>query len=155
MKNLLVTPNTQNHCEIKNKSMTRRYFYLFFVGLTLCALNLQSISAQTTTDNTIEKIKTNVSKRGTGEKERVNVKMRNGTKMKGFISQAGQDSFTLTDSKTKQTSTLAYSDVAQVKGTGLSTTSKILIGVGIGVGVSVAVLAIAFRNFDPLSLNGW
>jgi hypothetical protein len=70
--------------------------------------------------------------------------------MKGFISQAGEDSFTLTDSKTKQTSTLAYSDVARVKGTGLSTTSKVLIGVGVGVAVTLGALAIAFRNFDPL-----
>jgi hypothetical protein len=115
--------------------------------------NLQVLNAQTSSVNNAEatdKIKANVTKRGTGEKARVNVKMLNGTKMKGFISQAGDDSFTLTDSKTKQTSTLAYSDVAQVKGTGLSTTSKILIGVGVGVAVTLGALAIAFRNFDPL-----
>jgi predicted ATP-dependent serine protease len=71
--------------------------------------------------------------------------------MKGYISQTGEDSFTLTDSKTKQTSTLAYSDVAQVKGGGLSSTSKTLIGVGVGVGIALVVLAVAAdRALDNL-----
>jgi sRNA-binding regulator protein Hfq len=133
--------------------MIKKCLSVAFIGLLLFSTNLQLINAQTNTGNnaaTVEKIKANVTKRGTGEKARVNVKMLNGTKMKGFISQAGDDSFTLTDSKTKQTSTLAYSDVAQVKKQGLSTGAKILIGVGVGVAVTAVVLAVAFRNFDPL-----
>jgi len=131
--------------------MIKKCLSVALLGLTLLFTNLQLINAQTNTGNnaaTVEKIKANVTKRGTGEKARVNVKMLNGTKMKGFISQAGDDSFTLTDSKTKQTSTLAYSDVAQVKKQGLSTGAKILIGVGVGVAVTVVVLAVGFRNFD-------
>jgi hypothetical protein len=72
--------------------------------------------------------------------------MLNGTKMKGFISQAGDDSFTLTDSKTKQTSSLSYSDVARVKGSGLSTGAKILIGVGIGVAVTAVIIAVGLKT---------
>jgi sRNA-binding regulator protein Hfq len=140
-----------NKNKIKEKFMLRKSLSMALLGLTLLFTNLQLINAQTNTGNnaaTVEKIKANVTKRGTGEKARVNVKMLNGTKMKGFISQAGDDSFTLTDSKTKQTSTLAYSDVAQVKKQGLSTGAKILIGVGVGVAVTVVVLAVGFRNFD-------
>jgi sRNA-binding regulator protein Hfq len=133
--------------------MIKKCLSVAFIGLLLFSTNLQSISAQTNTGNntvTTDKIKANVVKRRTGEKARVNVKMLNGTKMKGFISQAGEDSFSLTDPKTKQTSTLAYSDVAQVKGTGLSTTSKILIGVGVGVAITAVVLAVAVRNLEFL-----
>ncbi len=131
--------------------MLKKSLSVALLGLTLLFTNLQLINAQTNPGNnaaTVEKIKANVTKRGTGEKARVNVKMVNGTKMKGFISQAGEDSFTLTDSKTKQTSTLAYSDVAQVKGTGLSTTSKILIVVGIGVAITVVVIAAAPKGIE-------
>ena len=131
--------------------MIKKCLSVALLGLMFLSTNLQLINAQTSTGNNtaaVEKIKANVTKRGTGEKARVNVKMLNGTKMKGFISQAGDDSFTLTDSKTKQTSTLAYSDVAQVKKQGLSTGAKILIGVGVGVAVTAVVLAVAFRNFD-------
>ncbi len=138
--------------------MFKKCLSVAFIGLILLFTNLQLINAQTSTGNnaaTVEKIKTNVTKRGTGEKARVSVKMLSGTKMKGFISQAGEDSFTLTDSKTKQTSTLAYSDVAQVKKQGMSTGTKILIGVGVGVAVTAVVLAVAFRNFDPLGFPGW
>ena len=131
--------------------MLKKSLSMALLGLTLLFTNLQLINAQTNPGNnaaTVEKIKANVTKRGTGEKARVNVKMLNGTKMKGFISQAGDDSFTLTDSKTKQTSTLAYSDVAQVKKQGLSTGAKILIGVGVGVAVTAVVLAVGLRNLD-------
>ena len=131
--------------------MIKKCLSILLIGLMLPFANLHSIKAQTNKgDNAAnaEKIKANVTRRGTGEKARVNVKMLNGTKMKGFISQAGDDSFTLTDSKTKQTNTLAYSDVAQVKKPGLSTTSKILIGVGVGVAVTAVVIAVGLRNLE-------
>ncbi len=134
--------------------MVKKCLSIALLGLMVLSTNLQVLNAQTSpVDNavTADKIKANVTRRGTGEKARVNVKMLNGTKLKGFISQAGDDSFTLTDSKTKQTNTLAYSDVAQVKGTGLSTGAKILIGVGVGVVITVAVLAAASNPLDNLN----
>lgn len=140
-----------NENKIKEKNMIKKWLFAAFIGLTLLFTSLQLINAQTGLSNNaaaVERIKANVTKRGTGEKARVNIKMRNGKKMKGFISQSEDDSFTLTDSKTRQTSTLSYSDVAEVKGTGLSTASKILIGVGVGVGVAAIVLAVAARNLD-------
>jgi hypothetical protein len=74
------------------------------------------VVAQTNPDtSSVEKIKSDVAKRGTGKKARVKVKLQNGSKLKGYITQAGDDSFTLTDSKTKQDTTLAYRDVTQVK----------------------------------------
>ena len=126
--------------------MVKKCLSVALLGLMMLFTNLQLINAQTNTRNdaaAVEKIKAKVAKRGTGEKARVALKMRNGTKMKGFISQSGDDSFTITDPKTKQTSTLAYSDVAQVKRSGLSKTSKILIGVGVAVAVTAVVLAVA------------
>jgi hypothetical protein len=54
------------------------------------------ISGQIRTDDNptaAAKIKANVLKRGMGENQRIKVKMLNGTKMNGYISQAGEDSF--------------------------------------------------------------
>ncbi|MDQ5846081.1 MAG: hypothetical protein M3539_12400 [Acidobacteriota bacterium] len=80
---------------------------------------------------------------------RVTVKLNDGAKLKGYISAAGEDSFTLTDSKTGQTRTLAYSDVAQVKKPGgFSLAAKIGIGLGIAVGVLAILYGISCRN-DP------
>jgi len=131
--------------------MFKKCLSLVFIGLLTFAVNLKFISAQSDTNNSVEtnkveKIKTDVNRRGTGEKSKVVVKMKNGTKLKGFINQAGQDSFDLTDSKTKQTTVVAYRDVAQVKKQGLSTGVKIAIGVGIAAAVTVIVLGVAISN---------
>jgi sRNA-binding regulator protein Hfq len=131
--------------------MLKKFLSATMLVAMLLFTNLQLINGQTSGGNnaaTVEKIKANVTKRGKGEKARVNVKMLNGTKLKGFISQAGDDSFTVTDSKTKQTNTLAYSDVAQVKGSGLSTGTKILVGVG--VAITAVVLVVGLRPGTPL-----
>lgn len=104
-----------------------------------------SIVAQTTQDiSRVEKIKGDVAKRGMGKKARVKVKLQNGSKLKGYITQADEDSFTLTDSKTKQATTLAYRDVTQVKKQGgLSVVTM----VGIGVGITAATLGILYWSF--------
>ncbi len=133
--------------------MFKKGLSLFFIGLLVFAAHLQTISAQSSADNSaernkVEKIKTDVRKRGTGEKSKIVVKMKNGTKIKGYISQTLEDSFDLTNSKTKQPTTILYRDVAQVKKQGLSTGAKVLIGVGIGVAVTAVVIAVGLR--DPL-----
>jgi len=129
--------------------MIKRYLSIVLVGLLIFSADSLLIFAQTKTDNNssnVEKIKANVLKRGTGEKKRVTVKMLDGTKMKGYISQAGEDSFTLTDSKTKQSTVIAYRDAAQVKGGGLSKGAKIAIGVGVAAAATLTVLYLAFLN---------
>lgn len=94
-------------------------------------------------DRSSEKVKTFVVRRGTGPKAKVTVKLRDNTKLKGYISDAGSDSFSLSDSKTGQVRTLAYSDVAEVKKPGgLSLAAKIGIGVGVGVGALALLYAI-------------
>ena len=93
------------------------------------------------------KVKADVARRGTGERSRVTVKLQDGAKLKGYISQAGEDSFVVTDSRTGQASTVAYRDVAQVKGRGgLSLAAKI----GIVAGIGVAVVIAGLRSGGPI-----
>ena len=96
-----------------------------------------------------DKVKAEVAKRGTGRKAKVTVKLKDKTELKGYISNASGDSFTLSDSKTGQIRTLAYSDVAEVKKQGgLSLAAKIGIGVGVTVGVLALVVAIGCATND-------
>jgi hypothetical protein len=114
--------------------------------LLLVAASSLLISAQTNTGNnasSIAKIKADVAKRDIYERDLVVVKKLDGTKLKGYITQKGDDSFTLTDSKTNQSTTIAYSDVAQVKKGGLSTTSKIAIGALAGAAAIVLYVILA------------
>ena len=129
--------------------MMQRHLSIVLVGLLIFAADSAPIYAQTKTGGNAangEKIKAEVLKRGTGEKKRVRVKMLDGTKMKGYISQTREDSFTLTDSKTKQSTVIAYRDAARVEGRGLAGGAKIGIIVGAAAAATLVVLYIAFQN---------
>lgn len=83
-----------------------------------------------------EKVKAGVRKLGAGESARVNLKLRDGARLKGYVREAGEDSFVVVDRKTGAATTVSYEQVSQVKGDGLSTGAKI----GIGFGIAAAVL---------------
>jgi L-ribulose-5-phosphate 3-epimerase UlaE len=87
-----------------------------------------------------EKIKTNVLKLGTGESALVKVKLRDKTKLEGYISAAGAETFTVTNRKTGVATTVTYPDVKSVQGNNLSTGAKIAIGVGIAATVIFIIL---------------
>lgn len=87
-----------------------------------------------------EKVKANVLKLGTGESARVKVKLRDQAKLEGYISDAGADTFTITNRKTGLATTVAYPQVKSVQGNNLSTGAKIAIGVGIAATIIFIIL---------------
>ena len=87
-----------------------------------------------------EKVKTSVLKFGTGEPARVKVKLRDKTKVAGYISAADDDGFTVIDSKTGMATTIAYPQVKSVQGNNLSTGAKIAIGAGIAAAIIFIIL---------------
>ena len=123
------------------------------LSLTLAVLLLHAVNAMPVLafaqagqeERRVEKVKADVAKK-VGKKSRVTVKLQNGSKLKGHITQAGENSFTLTDTKTGQTSTLAYSDVTKVRGPGISLGAKIAIVVGIAVVAFVLIVAIGITT---------
>ena len=132
--------------------MLKRLFSIGLVVLLFHAGNsllIHDIARANQSDAAADKIKAAVAKRGTGPKAKVTVKLKDKTKLNGYISDAGSDSFTLSDSKTGQTKTLAYSDVAEIKKPGgLSLAAKIGIGVGAGLGLLALAYAVACHD-DP------
>ena len=87
-----------------------------------------------------EKVKANVLKLGTGESTRVKVKLRDQGKLEGYISEAGAETFTVTDRKTGIATTIAYPQVKSVQGNNLSTGAKIAIGIGIAATIIFIIL---------------
>lgn len=87
-----------------------------------------------------EKIKANVLKLGTGESTRVKVKLQDKTKLEGYISESGEEGFTVTNQETGMATTVAYPQVKSVQGNNLSTGAKIAIGVGIAASIIFIVL---------------
>jgi hypothetical protein len=86
------------------------------------------------------KIKTAIQKLGTGEKARVKLELKDKTKLEGYVSAAGDDSFAVTNPETGVTANVAYPQVSKVKGHNLSTGAKIAIGAGIVIAIAIAVL---------------
>ena len=122
--------------------MIKKCVCFTFICLLLITANSSFVTAQTANDDSVStaaKIKAAVLKRGTGENKRVEVKKTDGTKLKGYISQSGEDSFTLTDSKTNQTSVITYGDVAKLKNRS-SRGDKIALGIIVGAIAGVAIV---------------
>ena len=92
------------------------------------------------------KVKAGIAKLGTGADARIEVKLRDKTKLKGYVSEAGADSFVIVDEKTGASSTVTYPQVKQVKGKNLSTAAEIALGVGIIVLPIVIVLLLISQS---------
>ncbi len=86
-----------------------------------------------------EKVRAQLAKLGTGTDARIKLILRDKTKLEGFVSEVGAESFVVTDSAGKATA-VAYPQVSKARGHNLSTGAKIGIGIGIGVGVTLLIL---------------
>lgn len=129
--------------------MIERYLSIVLTVLLIFGADSTLIFAQTKTVDSAAnagKVKAEILRRGTGEKKSVRVKLLNGSKLKGYISQTGEDSFTFVYSKTQQSDVIAYRDVKRVESRGLAGGAKIGIIVGASAAAILIVLNILFRN---------
>lgn len=112
-------------------------------GLWIVVLNLffsTSAFAQSTQDKDAKftaKVKANIQKLGQGKDVRVQVKLKNGTKLKGHIDQINQDSFVVINDATGTATEVPYSETKQVKGS-----NRYGVWTVIGVGTLTAMIAI-------------
>ncbi len=98
---------------------------------------------------TFEKVKIKIAKLGVGAEAKATIRLKDGTKTKGYIAQAGEDDFVIRDRKTGAPTTIRYADVAKVEeNRGHSTARNIAIGVGIGVGALLLAIAISIAHLD-------
>ena len=81
-----------------------------------------------------EKVKAGIARLGTGADARVEVKLRDKRKLRGYVGEAGAEGFTVVDDKTGAATTVAYPQVKTVKGNNLSEGARIAIVAGIVVG---------------------
>lgn len=124
--------------------MFRTLLSLVLVGLLIQGLNATPVRAAqgNNDDKAVEKVKLKVAKLGTGDKTRVTVRKKDGTKIKGTISQASADDFTVRDRKTNATTTISYSDVAKLEDNRGSSLRNVLIVVGVGVATFVVLIGL-------------
>jgi hypothetical protein len=120
--------------------MFRRLIAIVTFGAILALpLNAQQLNQSSAT----EQARADVQRLGIGKKARVEVKLRDNTRLKGYISAAEHETFTVTNSDSGSDSVVNYTDVLQVKkrSGGLSTKTWLTIGaVAAGVVVTGIIL---------------
>lgn len=107
--------------------MLKRFFAISISAMVLTmSLFIQSVGAKSG-DTSPAEARAKVEKLGLGSK--VEVKLRDTTRLKGYVDATGSDSFTVVD-KTGAKHDVAYVDVADVKkpASGFSTKSWIILG---------------------------
>ena len=123
------------------------------IAVLLLHVGVGTVSAKSEAEKEAQyaaKVKQGILKLGTGEAALVKIKLRDKTKLEGYLSAIGDESFAVTDVKTGIATTVAYPQVKQVKGNNLSTGAKIAIGVGIGI---VVALIIIYKTGGDLFLH--
>lgn len=123
--------------------MFRQLLSLVLVALLVGSAAMKPVYAGSKEDKQARfagKVKASVLKLGTGEASRVKVTLRDKTKLEGYVSAAGEETFAVTDLKTGLATTVAYPQVRSVKGNNLSTGAKIAIGAGVAAAVVLLIL---------------
>ena len=111
--------------------MFKRYFTLI---LTVLVFNLflgSSGFANTKEDKFAAKVKSEITRLGMGKEARVEVKLRDKTKLKGYVSQINENSFVVVEDKTGTATEVPFPNAKQVKGNNLSEGVKIALGIGL------------------------
>jgi hypothetical protein len=91
----------------------------------------------------IEKVKEGVRKLGIGPEARVEAKLVDGRKFKGYIKDSSDENFVVVDKKSRAEITVDYSQVREIKGRNGLTAAKVAINVG-KAALIVAGVAAAF-----------
>lgn len=95
-----------------------------------------------------EKVKTNIAKLGTGTDARVEVKLRDNRKLKGYIQEVNDQQFIVVAEKTGVANVVAYPQVKSVKGNNLSNNAKIAIGLGVAAAILIIFFAVLVGQGD-------
>ncbi len=62
-----------------------------------------------------KKVKTEIAKLGVGTDARIKVKLKDGTKLKGYVSEIKENSFTIIETKNGNAASVLYSQAKQVR----------------------------------------
>ncbi len=128
--------------------MFKRIITLLIVGLVinLVCVTPTVVGQQTGSDARAEKMKAKVIKIGTGPDARVEVRLSDGRRVKGYISEIKDDYFTVVDDKAGVATRIDYSQVVGFKTPKISTKTKRILtfqAIFLGVILGAALLLVA------------
>ncbi len=129
---------------LKGENMIKKTLSFVLVVLLLNAFGVSSAYAGSKEEKEArftERVGEGIGKLGTGTEARVQVKLRNKTKLKGYVSKSNAESFTVVDAKGVATE-VAYPQVKQVKGNNQFPSKNVGAAIAVGI-VVVAIILVA------------
>ena len=126
----------------EGKSMFKKVLSLTLIALLINVAGVSPVRAgaqvvEQTRD--VEKVKKNIRKLGAGEAARVELNLWDGRKLKGYISEAGEDNLIVADVKTGAVVSVSYAEVKQVGGRNSLTAAKVGLTLAKGMAIVGAV----------------
>lgn len=126
--------------------MSRRLLTLFLAFAIVLTPFGSAAYGKKKPDQTPDKVKAEVESRINKKEEHVKVKLRSGSEVRGRITQSNANGFTVIEDKSGSRTDIAYADVSNVEGRGMSRTKKTMIGVGVGFVIFAAAFAYSFTH---------
>ena len=124
---------------------------VLMLALVLLPIRRAALAQQRLADQGVVKIKTDIAKRLRDAQTNVTVRLRDGSELKGRITQAAENMFTLKAKNSQRD--ISYAEVTKVKGNGLSKGAKFGILTGFIAGAVIIGALISLKNSDPFE-NG-
>lgn len=104
--------------------MLRQYLSLILVVSLIHTVSAETVFAQSAGGqqaSIAEQVKQHIQRLGVGQEAQVRIKLHDKTELVGYVSQAGADSFTLIERRTKAPTTVDYTQVKRISGGNRST----------------------------------
>ena len=122
--------------------MLKKSLSFALVILLLNAVSINSVYAGSKEEKEVRfaaRVKENVSKLGTGKEAWIEVKLRDKTKIKGYVSQINENSFVVVEDKTNLATEVPYRNAKQVKGNNLSSGVTVVLVIAIVLAIAAIV----------------
>ncbi|MDX6270778.1 MAG: hypothetical protein QOD28_2001 [Acidobacteriota bacterium] len=134
--------------------MFKKLSRLALAGLVLnLFLVAPSVNGKAQEDETkhLNKVRGQIARIGTGPKARVEIRLRDETKLKGFIGESDETHFVVVDTKTGARTTLQYPQVQKVYSYRLTGAFKTALVAGLAIGAALFTAALLCAASEPCS----
>jgi hypothetical protein len=124
--------------------MMRCFLVTVLAALVINLLCVASAPANPRADKDVQfaaKVKASIFKLGTGPAAHVEIKLRDGTKLKGYVAAAAEDHFVIVEENSGAATEVPYAQVKQVKGNNLTKGAEKVVAVA---GAPAAVFVMLF-----------
>ena len=117
--------------------------WLLTITLTICLTAQPASAAQDKAAAAQAKLKAQLAKFGTGPQVKLELALRDGSKLKGYLGQLKEESLVLADAKTGAQTEIAFAEVTEARRRGLTKGAKIAL---ISIGAAVLGVFIFFKT---------